>query len=230
MDKILFWGRGSCMTWIPRFSWSEAHSLLRLKAERRFVLPWVSRIWLGSRCWHKQKKTKKSANGTMVTTRHIRSSFNLSQIKVQKTSIAVRCQFESCMLDHLLYNHQNASTAQRSSMVKPSNIEVLPDSLNKHAQHMRWRHNGLQSYPKSRGRVHFRIAKGHICWHLFFDPQKDGSNWLKLGKHRKTICKTQRQHTLSDRWRLLGYRNLRWNTLKNNNHLVHWRQQIHFAR
>ena len=29
---------------------------------------------------------------------------------------------------------------------------------------------------------------------FFFDPQKDGSNWLKLEKHRKTICKTQTTH------------------------------------
>ena len=43
---------------------------------------------------------------------------------------------------------------------------------------------------------------------FFFDPQKDGSNWLKLEKHRKTICKTQRQHTLSDRWKLLGIHKL----------------------
>ena len=62
----------------------------------------------------------------MVTTRHIRSSFNLSQIKVQKTSIAVRCQFESCMLDHLIIKMHRLLKGQAWSNHQTSKFFQIP--------------------------------------------------------------------------------------------------------
>ena len=72
-------------------------------------------------------------------------------------------------------------------MVKPSNIEVLPDST------------GSKVIQSQGVEYILELQKSTSADTFCFDPQKDGSNWLKLEKHRKTICKTQRQHTLSDR-------------------------------